>query len=192
MTPTNTGGAYGLNAALAPLCVDPSSPVYAMFTPTFVFTNTHGPRYCLYKYKKTLTQLLAEKPKTHAALLKALEEAIELHEAIKAAKKAEEEKMEELRKIAEAGTGVKAMKAKAELEQMRVRSQTGANMADVRAAYVTFFLFIHFDLSPPALPPSAQTNPHSVILAIIDVASCSHGHIGFALLWWPRVKVNTT
>jgi hypothetical protein len=84
------------------------------------------------------------------------------------------------------------MKAKAELEQMRVRSQTGANMADVRAAYVTLFLCIHFDLSPPAFPPSAQTNPHHVILAIIDVASCSHDHIGFALLWWPRVKVNTT
>jgi hypothetical protein len=27
----------------APLCVDPSSPVYAMFTLTFVFTNAHGP-----------------------------------------------------------------------------------------------------------------------------------------------------
>lgn len=36
-------------------------------------------------------------------------------QTIKAAKKAEEEKMEELRKIAESGTGVKAMKAKAEV-----------------------------------------------------------------------------
>ena len=25
--------------------MDPSSPVYAIFTLTFVFTNTHGPRY---------------------------------------------------------------------------------------------------------------------------------------------------
>jgi hypothetical protein len=25
--------------------VDPSTPVYAMFTLTFVFSNTHGPRY---------------------------------------------------------------------------------------------------------------------------------------------------
>jgi hypothetical protein len=29
------------------LCVDPSSPVYAMSTLTFVFTNTHDPRYCV-------------------------------------------------------------------------------------------------------------------------------------------------
>jgi hypothetical protein len=29
----------------APLCMDPSSQVDAMFTLTFVFTNTHGPRY---------------------------------------------------------------------------------------------------------------------------------------------------
>jgi hypothetical protein len=29
------------------LCVDPSSPVYAMFTLPFVFTNTHDPRYCV-------------------------------------------------------------------------------------------------------------------------------------------------
>ena len=29
----------------APLCVDPSPSVCAMFTLTFVYTNTHGPRY---------------------------------------------------------------------------------------------------------------------------------------------------
>lgn len=45
--------------------------------------------------------------------------------------------MDELRSLAETGSGVKAMKAKAELEQMRVRSQTGANMAEVRAAWKT-------------------------------------------------------
>ena len=61
--------------------------------------------------------------------------------------------MEELRKLSETGTGVKAMKAKAELEQMRVRSQTGANMADVRAAYVTT-LSIDLLLSAPHRPAS--------------------------------------
>jgi len=91
--------------------------------------------YAMYKYKKTLVQLFEEKPKSSAALLKALDEAIELHKAVLAARQAEEDKMTELRKVAETGTGVKAMKARAELEQMRVRSQTGANMAEVRAAW---------------------------------------------------------
>eukprot|EP00035_Acanthoeca_spectabilis_P020151 m.431366 g.431366 ORF g.431366 m.431366 type:complete len:261 (-) comp17293_c0_seq1:846-1628(-) len=93
--------------------------------------------YCMYKYKKTLAQLFEEKPKNLAHLLKALDEAIELHQELLRAKKAEEEKMDELRSLAETGSGVKAMKAKAELEQMRVRSQTGANMAEVRAAWKT-------------------------------------------------------
>jgi hypothetical protein len=45
--------------------------------------------------------------------------------------------MDQLKEMAETGTGVKAMKAKAELEQMRVRSQTGANMAEIRAGWKT-------------------------------------------------------
>jgi len=94
--------------------------------------------YCMYKYKKTLAQLFDEnKPKALAHLLKALDEAIELHQALLKAKKEEEDKMADLRTVAESGSGVKAMKAKAELEQMRVRSQTGANMKEVRAAWKT-------------------------------------------------------
>eukprot|EP00038_Savillea_parva_P023216 m.40032 g.40032 ORF g.40032 m.40032 type:complete len:261 (+) comp5906_c0_seq1:2620-3402(+) len=93
--------------------------------------------YCLFKYKKTLHQLFEEKPKNVASLLKALEDAIELHQALLAAKKAEEEQMEALRKVAESGSGVKAMKARAELEQLRVRSVTGANMAEIKAAWKT-------------------------------------------------------
>lgn len=89
----------------------------------------------MFKYNKTLAQLFEEKPKNLAALLAALEEAIALHQEIVAARKAEEKKMQELKELADAGSGVKAMRAKAELEQMRVRSQTGANMADVRARF---------------------------------------------------------
>lgn len=90
--------------------------------------------YCLFKYEKTLEQLFAEKPYTNAALLAALDEAIALHEAVLAARKEEEDKIEQLQSMANAG-GVKGAKAKVELEQMRVRSQTGQNMAEVRAAF---------------------------------------------------------
>lgn len=90
--------------------------------------------YCLFKYEKTLAELFAEKPNTSAALLAALDEAIALHEAVLAARKEEEDKISELTKIAGVG-GVKGAKAKVELEQMRVRSQTGQNMAEVRSAF---------------------------------------------------------
>lgn len=90
--------------------------------------------YCMFKYGKTLAQLFEDKPKSSAELLRQLEEAIALHEAVLAKRKEEEDKMKELEEQSK-GTGVKAMKAKAELEQMRVRSQTGQNMAEVRAAF---------------------------------------------------------
>lgn len=56
-----------------------------------------------------------------------------------AKRKEDDDKMKELEKASQ-GTGVKAMKAKAELEQMRVRSQTGQNMAEVRAAFKKKFV----------------------------------------------------
>eukprot|EP00039_Didymoeca_costata_P018915 m.335497 g.335497 ORF g.335497 m.335497 type:complete len:265 (-) comp17611_c0_seq1:73-867(-) len=90
--------------------------------------------YCMFKYGKTLKQLFAPKPQGNAKLLQQLEEAIALHEEVMAKRKADEDKMQELTKQSQ-GTGVKAMKAKAELEQMRVRSQTGQNIAEVRAAF---------------------------------------------------------
>merc|ERR1719183_2282550 len=89
----------------------------------------------MFKYSKTLEELFAEKPENLAALLKKLEDAIAEFQAVLAARKAEETKMTELQELAASGTGVKAMKAKAELEQMRVRSQTGQNMAEVRASF---------------------------------------------------------
>ena len=45
-----------------------------------------------------------------------------------------EDKMAELQVKAE-GSGVAAMKARVELEQMRARSNTGQNMAEVRAGF---------------------------------------------------------
>lgn len=92
--------------------------------------------YCLFKYEKTLVQLFEEKPNTSAALLKALDDAIEMHEVVLKARQEEEDKISQLKVVSEAG-GVKGMKAKVELEQMRVRSQTGQNMAEVRAAFRT-------------------------------------------------------
>ena len=92
--------------------------------------------YCLFKYKKTLTELFAEKPQNLAALLKALDEAIAAHEEALAKRKEVEDKMAALEATAAEGSGVKAMKARAELEQLRARSQTGQNMAEVRSAYM--------------------------------------------------------
>jgi len=90
--------------------------------------------FCLYEYKKTLTQLFEIKPFSSATLLAALDEAIALHEAVLAARKEEDDKIADLTKLGDMG-GVKGMKAKVELEQMRVRSQTGQNMAEVRSAF---------------------------------------------------------
>jgi len=90
--------------------------------------------YCLFNYGKTLDQLFEPKPFTSATLLKALDEAIALHEEVLRARKEEEDKIEDLTKLSNVG-GVKGMKARVELEQMRVRSQTGQNMAEVKASF---------------------------------------------------------
>jgi len=90
--------------------------------------------YCLFKYTHTLAELFAEKPGTNAALLALLDEAIALHEAVLKARQEEEDKIADLTTKSK-GTGVSGMRAKAELEQMRVRSQTGQNMAEVRSAF---------------------------------------------------------
>lgn len=89
--------------------------------------------YMMFTYKKSLADLFAEKPGNLAHLIQALEEAITMHEEVQAARQAVEDQMKELESVASSGTGVKAMKAKAELEQLRVRSQTGQNMAEARA-----------------------------------------------------------
>jgi len=89
----------------------------------------------MFKYNKSLIELFQEKPKNLAHLIKQLEEAIALHEEIMAKKAEDEDKMTELASLATSGTGVKAMKARAELEQMRARSNTGQNVAEIRAAF---------------------------------------------------------
>lgn len=90
--------------------------------------------YCLFKFEKTVAQLFA--PKTvDPRLLAELNEAIAMFEEVMRARKEEEDQIASLSKEAEAGSGVKAMKAKMQLEAMRVRSQTGQNIAEVRAAF---------------------------------------------------------
>jgi len=88
----------------------------------------------LFRYTHTLVELFAEKPGTNAALLQLLDEAIALHEAVLKARQEEEDKIADLTTKSK-GSGVSGMRAKAELEQMRVRSQTGQNMAEVRSAF---------------------------------------------------------
>lgn len=88
---------------------------------------------CLFRFKKTIAELFA--PKTvDPRLLAELNEAIALFEEVMRARQEEEDTMAALAKEAE-GSGVKAMKAKMQLESMRVRSQTGQNIAEVRAAF---------------------------------------------------------
>lgn len=90
--------------------------------------------YLLYKYNHTLEELFAEKENSSAALLRALEDAIAEFQAVLAERQADAEKQAELAAAAE-GTGVKAMKAKAELAAMRARSNTGQNVKEVRAQF---------------------------------------------------------
>lgn len=90
--------------------------------------------YLLFNYKKTLTQLFEEKPGNLADLIAKLEAAIDLHEEVQERRRSDDAKMKELEE-ASGGTGVKAQKAKMELEGMRARSHTGQNMAEVRAAF---------------------------------------------------------
>jgi hypothetical protein len=47
MTNLITSGAYGLMQCCTPLCVDAYLCFHAVFTPTFVFANTDGPRYAV-------------------------------------------------------------------------------------------------------------------------------------------------
>lgn len=55
--------------------------MYVLTAATYIPpTTTHCVCPCSGRYKKTLKQLLMEKPKSMEHLLKALEEAIELHE----------------------------------------------------------------------------------------------------------------
>jgi len=89
--------------------------------------------YMMFSSKKTLAELFADKPENMKALLAKLDEAIDSHNAVLAKRKAEADKEKELDELSK-GTGVKALKAKAELEQLRARRQTALNMAEARAA----------------------------------------------------------
>lgn len=109
------------NAALKEIDLDSNSKV------SFI-------EYLLFNYKKTLTQLFEEKPGNLADLIAKLEAAIDLHEEVQERRRSDDAKMKELEE-ASGGTGVKAQKAKMELEGMRARSHTGQNMAEVRAAF---------------------------------------------------------
>jgi hypothetical protein len=116
----------------------PVHTVYCVQTLKAIDLDTNGKvafiEYALFKYKKTLEQLFADKPENFAALIAKLEEAIALNEEVKKRRAADAAKEEELTKTAE-GSGVSAAKAKMELEGLRVRSQTGENMAEVRAGF---------------------------------------------------------
>lgn len=91
--------------------------------------------YVMFKYSKTVAELFEEKEFSDAALLAALDEAIAWHEEVLAARQEEDDKISSLEKASQLG-GVKGARAKVELEQMRVRSQTGQNMAEVRSAFM--------------------------------------------------------
>lgn len=70
------------------------------------------------------------------ALIDALEEAIRAHEETVAKRLEVEDQIKSLEVVA-GGSGVKAMKARVELDAIRARSQTGQNMAEVRASMMT-------------------------------------------------------
>lgn len=90
--------------------------------------------YCLFNYKKSLQELFEEKPGNLADLIAKLDAAIDLHEEVQERRRSDEAEMKKLEALA-GGSGVKAAKAKVELEGMRARSHTGQNMAEVRAAF---------------------------------------------------------
>jgi len=92
--------------------------------------------YCLYKYQKTLEQFFEEKEGDMRALLEALEAAIKAYQDTLAEKKAREDKMAKLEAEA-AGGGVKAMRAKAELEAMKSEDELERNRREITAGAKT-------------------------------------------------------
>eukprot|EP00051_Salpingoeca_urceolata_P026331 m.476917 g.476917 ORF g.476917 m.476917 type:complete len:263 (+) comp20699_c0_seq1:230-1018(+) len=95
--------------------------------------------YILFENDKTVDDLFDARDKglPPEELIKALEEAIAQYHATLAEGKAEVDKRAELELLAE-GFGVAAMKARAELAQMRARGFTSAhNYKEIRAKYTT-------------------------------------------------------
>jgi len=88
--------------------------------------------YLLWKFQKTLTELF--KPSgASPELIEALNKAISAHQDVVAIKRAREEKMAELERVAELG-GVKGMTAKNQLEQMKNEDSLAQNKAEITAA----------------------------------------------------------
>lgn len=91
--------------------------------------------YLLWKFQKTVHQLLNPPPGCRESLMRALEQAITEYQKILDEKRAREEKMAELESLANTG-GVKAMKAKNELEQMKNESVLEQNKREVTTAAI--------------------------------------------------------
>jgi len=88
--------------------------------------------YALWKYSKTLEELF--KPSgASPELIAALEKAIAEYQEALAIRKVREEKMEELKRIADLG-GVKGMTAKNQLEQMLKEDQLAQNKREITSA----------------------------------------------------------
>ena len=133
--------------------------------------------YMMFSSKKTLAELFADKPENMKALLAKLDEAIDSHNAVLAKRKAEADKEKELDELSK-GTGVKALKAKAELEQLRARRQTALNMAEARAAalkrcawQLRAHVVLHRARSRPTCRPSAPAPLYYMSCHVIQAAA---------------------
>eukprot|EP00047_Mylnosiga_fluctuans_P001519 m.220730 g.220730 ORF g.220730 m.220730 type:complete len:246 (-) comp10439_c0_seq1:122-859(-) len=88
--------------------------------------------YALYKYKKSLRDMFTEKPGDIKHLLEKLEEAIAAFQKVLEERAAREQLMKDLEEQSQAG-GVKAMKARLQLESMRNEDELARNKKEVQA-----------------------------------------------------------
>lgn len=90
--------------------------------------------YCLFKYEKTLGQLLAPEPAANDALLRQLNEAIAAYEAILAKRQAKLERIALLSSVRDTG-GVKGMRASLQIHSLEAEDQLEQNRAEVNGAF---------------------------------------------------------
>lgn len=89
--------------------------------------------YALWKFKKTITELFAEKPGNMQALLDQLEAAIKAYQEQLARKQAREDKIAGLKEIITTGSGVKKSRASVELDAMMAEDELERNRSEITA-----------------------------------------------------------
>jgi len=89
--------------------------------------------YCIWKYKKAVNELIVPPGEADPALLRALEEAINMYQKVVDERNAREKKIAQLRHASQQG-GVKGNIAKAELDQILAADQLERNRQELTAA----------------------------------------------------------